>query len=253
VLLVTGCSGGGDGSSSATGPTSQTAATADFGGNDPRKVTAFGDSITLGELGLRRRDLGLVTSSNYPALLQAQLQSVDPAWRVVNRGAGGEHSSEGARRLGSVLAVDRPGFVLILEGTNDAHQCHDAGALVANLGAMVDTARGRKTIPILGTLPPSFRNDPCADDVIATANAQIRGLASAEGIPLAEIFGGMNDRSLFGVTPDRDPLHPNERGYAVMASIWADALTQASPGGLGVALRRAASRPRAPQPWRPAR
>jgi hypothetical protein len=40
-----------------------------------------------------------------------------------------------------------------------------------------------------------------------------------EGIVLAEIFDGMNDRTLFGVTSDRDPLHPNEQGNRVMANI----------------------------------
>jgi lysophospholipase L1-like esterase len=48
---------------------------------------------------------------------------------------------------------------------------------------------------------------------------------------LAEIFDGMYDRSLFGLSPDRDPLHPNEHGYQVMANIWLSALKQAIPGG----------------------
>jgi lysophospholipase L1-like esterase len=67
--------------------------------------------------------------------------------------------------------------------------------------------------------------------VIDRTNPLIRGLASVEGIVLAEIFDGMNDRSLFGLAPDRDPLHPNEKGYAVMANIWFNALKQAIPGG----------------------
>ena len=56
--------------------------------------------------------------------------------------------------------------------------------------------------------------------MIDAANGLIRGLASAEGIVLAEIFNGMNNRSLFGLAPDRDPLHPNDEGYRVMANIW---------------------------------
>jgi lysophospholipase L1-like esterase len=61
-------------------------------------------------------------------------------------------------------------------------------------------------------------------------------MAQARGAVLVEIFDGMNDRSLFGVTPDRDPLHPNEQGYAVMAGIWFGAMQKAVPGG-ATALR----------------
>ena len=96
---------------------------------------------------------------------------------------------------------------------------------------MVERAKTNKTIPLLGTIPPNFRNDPCAQDVIFTTNGLIRTLAAAEGIVLAEIFNGMNDRSLFGLSPDRDPLHPNDEGYRVMANIWFSALKRVIPGG----------------------
>ena len=66
----------------------------------------------------------------------------------------------------------------------------------------------------------------------------IRALAQAQSIALAEIFNGMNDRSLFGQAPDRDPLHPNEQGYQVMAGIWFGVLTHVAPnGGRSLALR----------------
>ena len=234
LLAAAGCGG----KSSSTSSSSQTPSDFDFGTNDPRKATAFGDSITQGVLELQRRDLRLTTSNNYPALLQGKLQSLDPAWRVVNRGVGGEFTSTGAARLPSVLRIDRPGFVLILEGTNDAHECLDSVAAFNNLRNMVNAAKANKSIPIIGTIPPSFRNNSCADDIIDEVNINIRGLAAAEHVVLAEIFNGMNNRSLFGISPDRDPLHPNEAGYAVMADIWFQAMLQAIPGGVTTALRR---------------
>jgi lysophospholipase L1-like esterase len=125
-----------------------------------------------------------------------------------------------------------------MEGTNNASRCDDAVFIVERLRTMVERAKSNRTIPLLGTIPPNFRNDPCAHDTIDAANGLIRGLASAEGIVLAEIFTGMNDRSLFGLAPDRDPLHPNEAGYRAMANIWFAALKQAIPaGGTAVALR----------------
>jgi acyl-CoA thioesterase-1 len=238
LALLVAAAGCGGGKSSSSTSSSQASADFDFGNNNSRKATAFGDSITFGFLDQQRRGFRLTTSNNYPSILQGRLQSLDPAWRVVNRGVGGEHSGEGAARLPSILRIDQPGFVLILEGTNDAHQCMDSNALINNLSSMVRAAQANKTIPIIGTLPPSFRNNPCADDIIATTNLNIHSLAAASNIVVAEIFDGMNNRDLFGISPNRDPIHPNEQGYRVMADIWLQAMMQAVPGGLSAALRR---------------
>ena len=235
LLAAAGCGGG---SSSSTSDSAQTPVDFDFGGNSPRKVTAFGDSITRGVLELKRRDLGLSTSSNYPALLQGRLRGLDARWTVVNRGNPGEETAGGVRRIGGVLALDKPGFVLIMEGANDATDCLDAAASARNLLGMVQIAKANRAIPIIGTVTPNFRNDPCAQTVVNQINVHVRTIASSEDIVLAEIHDGMNDRSLFGQGPGRDPLHPNERGYAVMADIWAQAMTQAIPGGVITALRR---------------
>jgi lysophospholipase L1-like esterase len=229
VVAVVGCGH----SSDTVGPSlgTPTASNVDFGSNNPRTVAAFGDSITFGVLEERRIRANLDTANNYPSVLQGLLQRLDPAWRVTNRGRGGELVQDGASRISDVLRSDRPGFVLIMEGTNNASRCDDPAFIAGALRTMVERAKANKTIPLLGTIPPNFRNDPCAHDVIDSANGLIRGLASAEGIVLAEIFNGMNDRNLFGLAPDRDPLHPNEQGYRVMANIWFSALKQAIPGG----------------------
>ena len=239
-MVAVGFLGCGGHSSDSTGPSStSTAGQFDFGSNNPRVADAIGDSITFGTLEERKIGFGLDTANNYPNDLQKLLQKLDPSWRVNNRGVGGEFVQDGAARIGLVLAADKPGFILIMEGTNNASHCDDAALIVNNLKKMVDAAKANKTIPILGTIPPNFRSPTCAQDVIDEANGMIRGLAAAEGIVLAEIFDGMNNRALFGLAPDRDPLHPNEQGYAVMANIWFNALKQAIPGGgTTVALHR---------------
>jgi lysophospholipase L1-like esterase len=241
LLAVAGCGGGGSKSTGSGTPSSATPANFDFGSNSPLKATAFGDSITQGELGspgLSRRGINLgsvtsrlLTSNNYPNNLQNMLRGLNPEWRVVNRGLGGETTARGRARLPGVLGVDRPGFVLIMEGTNDATDGFDPDSIVGNLDAMVSQALENHTIPILGTIPPNFRNDPGAQAIIDESNPKIRNLARTRGIVLAEIFDNMNDRSLFG-TPDRginDPLHPNEQGYVRMAAIWFDAMQRAFP------------------------
>jgi lysophospholipase L1-like esterase len=235
VAVLLGCGH----SSHSTGPSSgTTTATHDFGSNNPRTVAAFGDSITFGTLEERRIGASLETTNNYPNLLQGSLQRLDPAWRVLNRGRGGEVVQDGVSRISDVLQGDRPGFILIMEGTNNASRCDDPVFILDRLRTMVQRSKANKTIVVLGTIPPNFRNDPCAHDVIDATNDLIRGLASVEGVSLAEIFAGMNNRSLFGVTLDRDPLHPNEEGYRVMANIWLTALKPLIPAGTAVALHR---------------
>ena len=137
-------------------------------------MTAFGDSITQGVLELKR--LGLSTSNNYPALLQGRLRGLDVTWTVVNRGRGGEETAQGVRRIGSVLALDRSGFVLIMEGANDATDCLDANVAAANLRGMVQIAKGNRAIPIIGTVTPNFRNDPCAQNVVNQINGHVRNI-----------------------------------------------------------------------------
>ncbi len=235
LLAAAGCGGG---KSSSTTSSSQTASDIDFGINNSKKVTAFGDSITQGVLELKRRGLRLTTGNNYPSQLQARLRGLDPAWTVVNRGVGGEETAQGLSRLQSVLAIDKSGFVLIMEGANDATNCFDATVVANNLRQMVQIAKASKVIPIIGTITPNFRHDPCAQNAASQISSNVRAFASAENIALAEIYDGMNDRSLFGISPDRDPLHPNEQGYRVMADIWFQAMLPAIPGGATAALRR---------------
>jgi lysophospholipase L1-like esterase len=239
ALGVAGCGGGGGGGGM-TGSSGNTRVSGDFdfGNNDARRVSAFGDSITLGELGdvelrPRLRKLFRVTAANYPNDLQGMLRGLDPAWRVVNRGVGGETTSSGVGRFGSVLNADHPGYVLIMEGTNDVDRGTPPSTILANLESMVNQAEANRTVPVLGTIPPNFRNDRNAQALIAQTNPMIRALAQSRRITLAEIFDRMNDRSLFATPQEgvNDPLHPNERGYAVMADIWFDAMQRTTPAG----------------------
>jgi lysophospholipase L1-like esterase len=145
-----------------------------------------------------------------------------------------------------VLAADKPGFILIMEGTNDATRELDSAFIVGNLDSMVSQAQANHTIPVLATIPPNFRNDPGAKATIDEANTRIRNLARDRGIVLAEVFNGMNDPTLFG-SPDlgiNDPLHPNERGYVRMAAIFFDAMQHAFPGATTASLVQPAGRAR---------
>jgi lysophospholipase L1-like esterase len=229
LLAAAGCGGGGSG---ATGPS---VLPAKLKLEDaPKRVTAFGDSITVGFLGQERQDFGLLTANNYPVLLQRKLQTLGPGWLVINRGLGGEETEGGVVRLPAVLEADQPGIVLIMEGTNDARKCWSADNAVRNLRTMVRTAKRANAIPIIATVPPSFTSRQCTHEIIAYVNDYIRGFALVEGAVLAEIFHGTNNRALYG----NDHLHPNQRGYNAMAEIWFQAIQLAIRGSTTVAQRR---------------
>lgn len=228
LLAVSGCGGG---SSSSTSP-STGSPKASHQQLKAKKVTAFGDSITVGILELRRRDLGLATANNYPVLLQNKLRTFDASWVVVNRGLGGEHTVQGAARLPGVLGVDQPGIVLIMEGTNDSRKCWSPEEAVENLRAMVRAAREAGAVPFLALVPPTFSSAICRHEAVDAINAGIR--ANHEGAILVDMFTPLNSASLFGA----DHAHPNEQGYAVMAEVWFQAIQQAANAGVIVPERR---------------
>jgi len=215
----------------------------DLNGNNPLVVVAIGDSITEGVLG---DGTGRIADRPYPAALQGLLQARYPGVVVVNAGRGGETTAGGLDRLDEVLAQHRPAIVLIMEGTNDATFRTDPGEIVANLRAMVQLARARSTIPVLGRIVPNFRPDFEARDRIDAVNGALPGVAAAEGVLFADTFGAMNDPGLFG---PEDILHPNQAGYDALGAAWLGAtsaaldLARTLVGGVTVAGARVGGLP----------
>jgi acyl-CoA thioesterase I len=201
---------------------------ADFGPNDPRRLVTFGDSITDGFLG---DGSNRVSDRPYAAVLETLLSPRQPGVVVVNAGQGGEATDGGVARMPFVLAGELPGFVLIMEGTNDAtfqaaRGRFDPGEIAANLRTMVQLVKANGSIPILGAIPPNFRPSGVqfadgARAIIAAVNAMLPGVADQEGIRFVDVFGALNDPALFGPP---DGLHPNQAGYDALGAAWQPAV-----------------------------
>lgn len=174
---------------------------------------------------------------SYPVKLQAALAARYAAQSVtiINEGNGGETAAAGALDLPRVLNTDTPQALLLLEGINDIHagtptQASAIPTVVTSLRTMVQEGKRRGMTVFLGTLLPQRKGacrgydwDDNVEDVVA-ANTQIRSLASAEGVPLVDIypaFSGQVD-TLLGA----DGLHPSEAGYQKMADLFYAAITQ---------------------------
>jgi lysophospholipase L1-like esterase len=187
-----------------------------IGTNRPHVYMAFGDSISFGT--------GSRSGSGYRDLLADKLRGFWGRGEVVNEGASGTPSDEGAARIAAVLRLHQPAYTLIHYGTNDWHNdCRQTGncPTIPSLRAIVREAKAARSNPVLATLLPVH---PASEGPVAEArsawveeiNGEIRQLARAENVPLADVNAVFkNDRDparLFA-----DDLHPNDRGYELIA------------------------------------
>ncbi|WP_432823771.1 arylesterase [Trichloromonas sp.] len=169
-------------------------------------ILAFGDSLTYGT--------GAVGDESYPAALSRLLQR-----EVVNAGVPGEVSAAGLARLPELLEEYRPALVILCHGGNDFLRRLDKEKLAGNLRQMAGLAReaGAEVVlvgvPQLGLL---LSTDPLYAEVAEELRLPY------EGEVLSDLLSDREFKS--------DQIHPNARGYAVMAEKIAEVIREA--GGL---------------------
>jgi lysophospholipase L1-like esterase len=209
---------------------------------------SFGDSITAGEDGQnsiapslsvmssRFHPMVLFPSSQrYPQELQQLLvdryKTQSPT--VSNQGAPGEAASDPAalRRFTGLTSSGRYSVVLIMEGTNDLYDRDDriVPAAIDGLRKMIRDAKSRSIRPYLATIPP-MNPGACvpvcrglAWSLVSGFNDNVRGLATAENVPLVDVYQGFGgNQALIGP----DGLHPSADGYAKIADLFFSAIKQ---------------------------
>jgi lysophospholipase L1-like esterase len=211
------------------------------------RFVTFGDSITWGTLSsYDGRMLYDGSPSSYAVRLQLALNTYHAPQRftVINRGLPGETASAvpgsrgGVGRLDSVLVLDRPQAVLLLEGINDLAGDITISQTIAALQRMIDISLQRNIPVIIATMfqtyvtekpatdtaPPAIH--PNAADLVPEFNRRIRQLAGRPNVALVDlelVFGG--NRSLLG----GDGLHPTDEGYDRMASAFLTAIERTFP------------------------
>jgi lysophospholipase L1-like esterase len=202
TLVVGGCGGGG----SHTGPS--------VVASDNPRVSAIGDSITAGSRAGQRP---------YPVLLQALLRGRNRDALVVNRGVGGQKTGAGIGSVQQALDADNPGFVLIMEGSNDVDGERPTDVTVENLRTMVMLVKNHGSVAVLGTIPPQVGPRAGFMGTVIELNDKIRRLSGEQRVTLADVFAALPDASFM----DGDGLHPNDRGDAAIAATFDAALSQA--------------------------
>jgi lysophospholipase L1-like esterase len=163
-------------------------------------VLAFGDSLTFGT--------GADEAESYPAQLQTLIGR-----RVVGAGVPGEVTAQALERLPAALDEHAPRLLLLCIGGNDFLRRLGNAQAERNLRAMVQLAKGRGVAVLLIATPePGLLPSPPA---FYAAVAKDLGVPYEDGV-IAEV---LKDASL-----KSDPIHPNARGYRVIAERLAERL-----------------------------
>jgi lysophospholipase L1-like esterase len=165
-------------------------------------VLAFGDSLTFGT--------GASDQESYPAQLEQLIGR-----RVVRAGVPGEVSAQALARLPGALDEHAPRLLLLCIGGNDFLRRLGNQQAEANVREMVQLARGRGVaVMLIGTPEPGFTVTPPA---FYAAIAKEFRLPYEAGV-IGEV---LKDKAL-----KADPIHPNARGYRLIAERLAEQLKE---------------------------
>ncbi len=164
----------------------------------------------------------------------------------VNRGVGGQTTSQMLLRFRPDVIALKPDAVVILAGTNDI--AGNAGpvsleTVQQNLATMAELAKLHGIRAVLGSLLPvsDDKRDAAGQPVTRTTarppatlralNAWMAEYARQNGHVYLDYFTAVADTA-GGLRPELndDGLHPNAAGYAVMAPLAEKAIAQALPG-----------------------
>lgn len=148
-----------------------------------------------------------------------------PGREFLNRGVGSQTDQQLLTRFSADVLQLSPGRVVIKFCSGNFRPGADMKAMWDAYEMIVMMASNRGIIPILSTVLPAtkgaeeFPNFSVAASV-REFNQKIIGLASEQRFVPADYYKAMADRE--GFLPDslaRDAIHPNEKGYAIMAEV----------------------------------
>ena len=196
-----------------------------IGPNFPFRYLSSGDSISKGE--------SSSDEMGYRSIFLPRLRGYyEVPVSMFYRGRGRGPSSDGAGRMQYDLDNLHPAYALIGWGTNDWNLgcAPSACDTIDNLRSMVRDVKAADSLPCVATLiPPNVGNDPRAPESrgewVVEMNELIRAMAREEGALVVDLHAAfMNAGGPSALIVDH--VHPNDRGYEVMAEAWFRALTQ---------------------------
>jgi acyl-CoA thioesterase I len=163
-------------------------------------VLAFGDSLTYGS--------GASEDESYPVQLEGLIGRP-----VVRAGVPGEVTAQALARLPGAIDEHAPRLLVLCIGGNDFLRRLGNAQAERNVRAMVQLAKDRGIdVVLLGTPEPGLTVSP---------PAFYASIAEEFGVPYE---GGVIGEVLRDASLKADPIHPNARGYRIIAERVAEAL-----------------------------
>ena len=182
------------------------------------RVIFFGDSITDGW----------------------KLDQYFPGKGYINRGIGGQTTSQMLLRFRQDVIDLQPHVLLILAGTNDI--AGNTGPISledieSNLASMAELARLHHIVTIFSSVTPVNGDVPSTHEFFVTRppaeilalNAWLKDYCASNGDIYLDYFPSLaDDRGLMRPSLSKDGLHPNDAGYKIMAPLAEAAIEHAT-------------------------
>jgi len=182
------------------------------------RVVFFGDSITDGW----------------------KLDQYFPGKGYINRGIGGQTTSQMLLRFRQDVIDLQPHVLVILAGTNDI--AGNTGPISiedieGNLATMAELARVHHIVTIFSSVTPVNGDVPSSREFFVTRppaeilalNAWLKNYCAANGDIYLDYFSALvDDRGLMQPALSKDGLHPNDAGYKIMAPLAEAAIEHAT-------------------------
>ena len=179
-------------------------------------VVCLGDSLTEG--------YGVAPDRSYPARLEQLLRERGwPSIEVVNAGISGSTSASGRSRLRWQLRR-RPDLIVLALGANDGLRGVELESTKANLAATIDLAKVNDIDVLLAgmKLPPNY-----GAEYTEQFEALYAELAKQKDVALIPfLLEGVAARASLNLA---DGIHPNARGYEIVAATVAQHLVPLLP------------------------
>ena len=156
-------------------------------------VVAFGDSLIEG--------VGASPGNDLVSVLSQRLNRP-----IINAGRSGDTTGAALSRLDRAVVSRNPRLVLVLLGGNDILRRVPRQEMLANLETIVTRIRDHGAAVVLASVEIDFLSG-----LDGAAYEEIAERTGAALVP--DILGGLLGRSQYM----SDGIHPNDRGYAIMA------------------------------------
>jgi lysophospholipase L1-like esterase/MoaA/NifB/PqqE/SkfB family radical SAM enzyme len=179
---------------------------------NPCKIVLFGDSITKGY------------AKYFPDIIKERHPDKDI--EVIKEGISGETTRDGLKRIGAVIDM-KPDVVITGFGMNDWRKGVDEQEYKKNLLDIIGTCEKNHIRVLLLTISPYYEGffKP-AHPVVEGYNRIIKTVAREKKVKIADVAYAFRKKFRVLSVAMRDSLHPNGRGYKLIAQTAADAVSR---------------------------